>query len=440
MMAHGGGGTRRRAREFRRRRGVLSGGLRIAVIGAGVSGLTAAWTLAARHDVLLFERESRLGGHAHTHEVAVDGRSVPVDTGFMVFNTRTYPHFVAMLDALGVESRPSDMSFSVRCDRCDVEYSSAGVRGLFARPRQAFTTPHLAMLADIRRFFRAGRAALADGSAAGQSLGAFLDAHRFGAEVIRHFVLPMGGAIWSASSRTMREFPAASYLRFLDNHGLLAASGQPVWRTVVGGSRSYVQRIAARLGDGVRVGHPVTRVDRTAAGAVVSAAGLAPIAVDAVVVATHADEALALLGDASPDERAALGAFRYSVNPTVLHGDARWLPVTPAARASWNVRMPDCRDEQRPVTVTYDLARLQGLDAAPMLCTLNGDDFAAPVHARMTYAHPILDAAAIDAQPRVAALNGRRHTYFCGAHLRYGFHEDGVMSALAAVERLEATA
>lgn len=415
--------------------------LRIAVIGAGVSGLTAAWTLAARHDVVLFEREPRLGGHAHTHEVAVGGAVVPVDTGFMVFNERTYPQFVGLLKALGVESRPSDMSFSVRCDRCDIEYSSVGLRGLFARPRQAFTTPHLAMLADVLRFFRTGRAALADGSARTYSLGGFLDAHRFGDALVRHFVLPMGGAIWSASSRTMRDFPAASYLRFLENHGLLAASGQPVWRTIVGGSRTYVDRIAAALGDGVRVSAPVTRVTRTATGAIVQAEGREPMVVDAVVIATHADEALALLGDASPEERSALGAFRYSVNPTVLHGDARWLPATPAARASWNVRMPDCRDEHRPVTVTYDLARLQGLDDAhPMLCTLNGDDIAAPVYARMTYAHPILDGAAIAAQPRVAALNGTRRTFFCGAHLRYGFHEDGVMSALAAVERLEATA
>lgn len=428
------------AGNFRRLAG-FSFLLRIAVIGAGVSGLTAAWTLAPRHDILLFEREPRLGGHAHTHDVRVDGRMVPVDTGFMVFNERTYPHFVRMLEALGVASRPSDMSFSVRCDRCDIEYSSVGLRGLFAQPRKAVTAPNLAMLIDVLRFFRSGRAALADGSAATQSLGAFLDAHRFGEALIRHFVLPMGGAIWSASSRTMRDFPAASYLRFLENHGLLAASGQPVWRTIVGGSRRYVERIAARLGDGARVAAPVTRVTRTAHGAIVDAAGVGPVAVDAVVIATHADEALALLGDASPDERAALGAFRYSVNPTVLHGDARWLPATPAARASWNVRMPDCRDEHRPVTVTYDLARLQGLDGAgPMLCTLNGDDIGAPVHARMTYAHPILDGAAIAAQPRVAALNGTRHTYFCGAHLRYGFHEDGVMSALAAVARLEGTA
>jgi predicted NAD/FAD-binding protein len=415
--------------------------LKIGVIGAGVSGLTAAWRLARQHDVVLFEREPRLGGHAHTHTVTVGGRSVPVDTGFMVFNERTYPNFVRVLDELGVASRPSDMSFSVQCARCDVEYSSVGLRGLFARGRQAFTTPHLAMLADVLRFFRAGRAALADGSAAPLTLGAFLDRHGFGDGLIRHFVLPMGGAIWSASSRTMRDFPAASYLRFLENHGLLAASGQPVWRTIVGGSRTYVQRIADALGTGVRVGTPATAVRRTAAGAVVENAGADAVDVDAVVFATHADEALALLADPSPQEVAALSPFRYSVNPTVLHADGRHLPPTPAARASWNVRMADCRDEHLPVAVTYDLARLQGLEGVgPMLCTLNGGVIDDPVYARMTYAHPILDRPALDAQQTVAALNGTRRTYFCGAHLRYGFHEDGVMSALAVVERLEGRA
>lgn len=415
--------------------------MRIAIIGAGVAGLTAAWRLSGRHDVLLFEREPRLGGHAHTHDVTVAGRTVPVDTGFMVFNDRTYPDFIAMLDALGVASRPSDMSFSVRCARCDVEYSSAGLRGLFAQGWGAWTTPHLSMLADVLRFFRTGRAALADGRAAGHTLGSFLDAHRFGEPLVRHFVLPMGGAIWSASSETMRAFPAASYLRFLDNHGLLAASGQPVWRTILGGSRTYVTRIAQALGTGVRVGRPVTGVRRTGTGAVVTATGLDPVTVDAVVIATHADDALALLSDATEAERDALGAFRYSVNPTVLHGDDRLLPSVLAARASWNVRIADCRDECRPVSVTYDLARLQGLEGAgPMLCTLNGDDIGAPVYARMIYTHPILDGAALAAQPRVAALNGRDRTYFCGAHLRYGFHEDGVRSALAVVERLEGQA
>lgn len=403
-----------------------------------MSGLTAAWRLALRHDVHLFEREPRLGGHAHTHDVAVGSHSVPVDTGFMVFNERTYPNFVRLLTDLGVESRPSDMSFSVECRRCGVAYSSLGLRGLFARPRQAFTTPHLAMLAEILRFFRSGRQALADGTARPLPLGRFLESHRFGEALVRHFVLPMGGAIWSASSATMRNFPAESYLRFLDNHGLLAVSGQPVWRTVVGGSRTYVDRIASALGGGVRLATPVRAVTRTTRGARLEAASGPPLEVDAVVLATHADDALALLTDPSDAERAALSAFRYSMNPTVLHADDSQMPSTPAARASWNVRMADCRDEHQPVVVTYDLARLQGLEGVgPMLCTLNGGAVDGPVYARMTYAHPILDRPALDAQPVLAALNGIRHTYFCGAHLRYGFHEDGVLSALDVVDQLQ---
>ena len=411
--------------------------MNIAVIGGGVSGLTAAWLLSRTHQVRLYEREPRLGGHAHTHDVRVAGRMVAVDTGFMVFNTRTYPTFVALLAALGVESRPSDMSFSVTCDRCGVAYASTGLRGLFASPRQAFTPVHLAMFAEMFRFFRIGRRVLADGSVAALTLGEFLTVRRFGERVVRHFVLPMGGAIWSASSGAMQAFPAESYLRFLDNHGLLAARGQPLWRTVVGGSRAYVQRIAAALGDGVRVGRPVQRVTRTRAGVSIEAEGEPPQIVDAVVIATHADEALTLLSDPSEGEREALGAFRYSVNPTVLHSDPSYLPARPAARASWNVRMHDCRADDTPVSITYDLARLHGLGAAgPMLCTLNDAGAPACVHARMRYTHPVLDQRAAAAQRQLAALNGTRHTYYCGAHLGYGFHEDGARSAAVVAAQL----
>jgi predicted NAD/FAD-binding protein len=412
--------------------------VKVAVVGGGVSGLTAAWYLSRTHETWLFERDDRLGGHAHTHEITRQGRPVAVDTGFMVFNERTYPGFVRLLQALGVESRSSDMSFSVRCRRCDVEYSSVGLRGLFAQPRRAFTAAHLAMLVDVLRFFRTARRALADGSAAAFTLGEFLEAHRFSDELCRHFVLPMGGAIWSASAGDMRDFPAASYLRFLDNHGLLAATGQPVWRTIPGGSRRYVERIRAGLGDRVMAGRAVRRITRLDRGVALDVEGLPPIHADAVVVATHADDALALLGDASAAERAALSAFRYSENRAVLHDDVTQLPQRAAARASWNVAMDDCRADRSPVSVTYDLTRLQGLDGAgSLLCTLNGPPPAAGrALACMRYTHPILDRPALAAQGAIAALNGTRQTYFCGAHLRYGFHEDGVQSALAAVAGL----
>ncbi|MGE0360996.1 MAG: NAD(P)/FAD-dependent oxidoreductase [Vicinamibacterales bacterium] len=411
--------------------------MKIAVIGGGVSGLTAAYYLAQAHETWLFERDGRLGGHAHTHDVRRDGRTWPVDTGFMVFNHRTYPRFVRLLEALGVSSRPTDMSFSVRCRTCGVEYSSAGLRGLFADRRLARSTAHLAMLLDVLRFFRTARRALADGSAEPLTMGEFLEAHRFGDGLCRHFVLPMGGAIWSAPAAEMRDFPAASYLRFLDNHGLLAAAGQPRWRTIEGGSRVYVEAIRRVLGDRVVTGRPVTRVTRSARGATLDVDGLAPVEADAVVVATHADDALALLADPSDDEREALGAFRYSANHAVLHDDAAMLPARPAARASWNVTLDDCRDLRRDVAVTYDLARLQGLEAAgPLLCTLNGPRPATAPLACMRYTHPIFDRRALEAQRAVAALNGVRRTWYCGAHLRYGFHEDGVRSAVAVAAAL----
>ncbi len=407
--------------------------MKIAVIGSGVSGLTSAYLLSQAHDVTLFERESRLGGHAHTHAVADHGRSLQVDTGFMVFNERTYPNFIQLLARLGVRSRPSDMSFGVRCRRCGLEFSSVGLRGLFAQPWRAADPRHLMMLADVLRFFRRGKRALAEGTASGQSLGEFLAEGGHSQALVRHFLLPMGGAIWSASSADMRAFPAESFLRFFDNHGLLCATGQPVWRTVVGGSQAYVQAIARALDGRVEVAAPVHRVRRGERLVELQLRSGARATFDHVVIATHADEALFLLADPSSEEREALGAFRYSTNHTVLHSDTSLLPSAPGARASWNCDLLDCRDEQSAVAVTYDLNRLQGHQASrPILASLNSvAPIATGVLAQMVYTHPILDGAAFDAQPRVARLNGQRRTYYCGAHLRYGFHEDGVVSALA---------
>jgi len=411
--------------------------VRIAVVGAGISGLSAAYLLARSHTVTLYEQEARLGGHAHTHDVVIAGRTFPVDTGFMVFNAHTYPNFIRLLAELGVESRPSDMSFSVRCRRCAIEYSSVGLDGLFAQRSRLLSSGHWRLLADILKFFRLGRQALAGGLET-RTLGEFLDQNGFGDQLARHFVLPMGGAIWSASPGEMRGFPAASYLRFMDNHGLLTAAGQPQWRTILGGSRMYVSALAARLGTGVRAGTPVRAVIRHDRGVSVATADGTVSEHDAVVVATHADQALAILGDASPREREALGRFRYSANDTCLHSDDRFLPAEPYARASWNCDLADCRDPHSPISVTYDLNRLQGhRPGRALLCTLNPiEPVAGDPIARMTYTHPILDGAAIEGQGLISGMNGERRTWFCGAHLRYGFHEDGMASAVVVARGL----
>lgn len=401
------------------------------MVGAGVSGLTTAWLLSREHAITLFEQEARLGGHAHTHDVEIEGRQLSIDTGFMVFNERTYPHFVRILSRLGVDSQPSDMSFSVRCRRCRLEYSSAGLNGVFAQRANLVRLPHWRLLADIRRFFQLGREALARGVDR-RTLGEFLDVGGFGEQLARHFVLPLGGAIWSASLADMRCFPAASYLRFMENHGLLSTAGQPQWRTIRGGSATYVRAMVADLGDAVRLSTRVHAVTRHERGVTVSHGDGGEAEYDAVVIATHADQALALLADPSSQEREALGRFRYSTNDAWLHDDDALMPSEPLAHASWNCDLADCLDVNAPVSVTYDVRRLQGHRSyRPLLCSLNPvQPIGRTTWARMSYTHPILDGPAIEGQRMLSALNGERRTWYCGAHLGYGFHEDGVVSAL----------
>jgi predicted NAD/FAD-binding protein len=405
--------------------------VKVAVVGAGIAGLAATYLLSRAHDVTLFEAEGRLGGHAHTHVVTGGDGTWPIDTGFMVFNERTYPNFVRLLRQLGVESRPSDMSFGLRCRRCAVAFSSRGLRGLLAQPWRAADPRHLAMVRDMFRFFREGKRLLDQSSVASDpSLGEFLARGRYGRWFQRHFLLPMAGAIWSAPGRDIRAFPARSFLRFYENHGLLGVDDAPVWQTVAGGSRTYVEAIRARSRATFHTGVPVTAIRRCPGTAMLqTAAGTQTF--DCVVIATHADQALALLHDPSDAERDALGRFRYSMNRAVLHSDESALPVRSAARASWNSEVDDCQDESAPASVTYDLTRLQGVGTTARYClSLNRPRPVSHPIAEMHYAHPVLDGSAFEGQRLVAALNGQRHTFYCGAHLGYGFHEDGVVSAL----------
>ena len=410
-------------------------GLRVGVIGSGISGLAAAHYLARQHRVTLFEAESRLGGHAHTHDVVIGGRLLRVDTGFIVYNHRTYPRFVALLAELGVRGRKSDMSFGVRCRRCGLEYSSRGIGGLFAQRRRAMDPTHLRLLADIPRFNRDARALLAR-PAGNLTLGEFLDHGRYSRGFVRHFMLPMGAAIWSAPFAEMRRFPARSFLRFFANHGWLTLTGAPQWWTVEGGSRTYVDAIARRLDGDIQLSRAVEAVRRGDAGVTVFS-GARAWRFDRIVIATHADQALRLLADPSEDERRLLGAFRYSRNRAVLHADRAALPGAAGAWAAWNSDLADCGDDTAPVSLTYHMNRLQGVPGPDELCvTLNPARDPARVLLAMDYTHPILDGPALRAQPEIERKNGERQTFFAGAHLGNGFHEDGLRSAIAAAERI----
>ncbi|MFF4139309.1 NAD(P)/FAD-dependent oxidoreductase [Streptomyces mirabilis] len=413
---------------------------RTAVIGSGVAGLTAAHILARAHHVTLYEADDRVGGHAHTHDLtAPDGRTHRVDSGFIVHNRRTYPNLLRLFDELGVATQESEMSMSVRCEGCGLEYAGArGVRGLLAQPRNTLRGPYLRMLAEVPRFHRAARRLLEHGGTDDtRTLGEFLDEAGFSTYFRSHFMTPVVSAVWSCDPETALKYPAAYLFRFLAHHGMLSVSGSPVWRTVTGGSGTYVERIAARLHE-VRAGTPVRSVLRHTDGVEVTAVDGTTASYDHVVVAAHPDQALRLLGDATVDEKEVLGAFRYSRNATLLHTDTTVLPRASGARASWNYLMPDCRAGADRVRVSYDMNRLQRLEAPQTyVVTLGGHDRVDParVLARMTYEHPVYTPESVAAQRRLPELN-TDVTAFAGAYHGWGFHEDGCRSGVGAAAAL----
>ena len=414
----------------------MSGGprLKIAVIGTGISGLSAAWLLSQRHDVTVYERSFRPGGHSNTVEVGATGATIPVDTGFIVYNPKNYPNLTALFDHLGVATKPSDMSFGVSLDGGRLEYAGTDLLGLFAQKRNLFSPRFLGMLGDLLRFYReAPAAALADPAI---TLGDYLRAGRYGDAFCRDHLLPMAAAIWSAPPEAMLAYPAASFIRFHTNHGLLQIANRPEWRTVEGGSRSYVRKLTAALAGRVRLDCGATFVRRTSAGVVVGDAQGNAARFDHVVLATHADQTLALLADADGAERDVLGAFRYSRNLAILHTDARFMPLRRAAWSSWNFIGE--RDAPSGVSVTYWMNRLQSLPGPDLFVTLNP---AQPPHAGTLlhseiYEHPMFDARAIRAQARLWSLQGRGKVWFCGAYFGAGFHEDGLQAGLAVAEAL----
>jgi len=392
--------------------------MRIAVVGSGISGLGAAYLLRRAHDVHVFEREGRAGGHANT--VVRDG--LALDTGFLVYNERNYPLLTRLFHELGVATHPSDMSFSVSCSGCGLEYSG---RRPFAQPTNAAKPAFVALLWEIGRWLRTARPG--DES---QSLAEYLDEHRYSQQFRRHFLVPLTSALWSTAPSRALEVPAAYAIRFFANHGMLGF-GRFRWRTVTGGSRRYVEAIGARLGDRLRLGSAVRSVRRSADG-VELRLGDRVERFDRVVLATHADQALALLEDPTPEERQVLSRFVYTRNEAVLHTDSSFLPRTRRARASWNYRLGD---DGRP-TITYHLNRLQGLVADREYCvTLNETVSEEHVLARVAYEHPLYTVDTPRAQASLARLAGGR-THYAGAYFGNGFHEDGLASGVAVARAL----
>jgi predicted NAD/FAD-binding protein len=411
--------------------------MRVAIVGAGIAGNVAAARLHGAHEVTVFEAGSHVGGHSHTHDIEVAGRQVAVDTGFIVYNERTYPRFTALLAALDVATQPSSMSFSVVDEAAGLEYNGTSLNTLFVQRRNLLRPAFLGMLRDILRFHREAPRLLA-GDGGELPLGDFLEAGRYGEAFKRHYIVPMGAAIWSTDPASMLAFPARFFVRFLENHGMLTVNERPLWRTVSGGSARYVERLTAAFRHRIRLRAPVESIRRLPAGAVVKPRGQDAQQFDAVFLACHSDQALRLLADPSAAEREVLGAIRFQRNEAVLHTDGRLLPRRRRAHAAWNYHvLPGLAG---PAALTYHMNILQQLDLpVPLLVTLNRTEAIDParVLARMHYDHPLFTTASVAAQARHRELNGARNTYFCGAWWRNGFHEDGVASAEAAVSHFE---
>jgi predicted NAD/FAD-binding protein len=417
---------------------------RVAVIGSGISGLSVAHGLRDDAQVTLFESSDYFGGHTNTVDVTLDGVTHGVDTGFLVLNERTYPNLLRLFAELGVEIAKSDMSFSVQVPGQGLEWSGCDLNTVFAQRRNLLRPRFWRMLADLMRFNRLATALAQSGQAAqlGQPIGEFLAQHRFSTEFSEWYFLPMIGCIWSCPIDQMLRFPVETMLRFCHNHGLLQVANRPQWYTVRGGARTYVHKILAAIPD-ARLNMAVLSVRRLGDGlGVLVATPAGTERFDEVVMACHSDQSLALLSDASADEAEVLGAIRYHRNRAVLHTDTSLLPKRPLAWAAWNYeRAADDSREQAAVCLHYLLGRLQPLPfSTPVVVSLNPtrEPGAGTIHAEFDYAHPVFDTAAIAAQRRVPALQGRQHTWYCGAWTRYGFHEDGLMSGLAVVDSLRA--
>ncbi len=409
--------------------------MRIAVVGSGIAGMATAWQLAREHSVVLFEADSRLGGHTHTHTVQREGRSFEVDSGFIVHNPENYPLLTAMFRELGVETQPTTMSFSVHSERTGLEYNAGTLNGLFCQRRNLLRPRFYRMVADILRFYRESPALL-EGDAQGPALGDYLREHRYSPMFIDEHLIPMASALWSSPSDRVLQFPARYLVQFMANHHMLSASARPTWRVVKGGSRAYIRALESRWRVEARLSSPVQAVRRVEGGVEITTPHYAET-FDQAVLACHSDQALKLLDDPTEREREVLGAIRFQANETVLHTDARLLPKNPRAWAAWNAHIP--AEPSADCTVSYCMNLLQGLSSRePFVVTLNRTAAIDPakIIARMRYAHPEYTHASVAAQGRRAEINGVDRIWYAGAYWGWGFHEDGIRSGIDVVRAL----
>lgn len=410
---------------------------RIAVVGSGISGLSAAWLLAKTHHVVLYEADRRLGGHSHTVTTSMEGKEVAIDTGFIVYNEPTYPNLTAFFDHLGVQTVPSNMSFGVSLDHGRFEYASSRISSYFRDPRAILNPRFWEVVREVVRFYRTAPDDMRRLADDGLALGDFLDACGYGQTFQQDHLLPQAAAIWSCSVEEIRTFPASSFLAFCDSHGLMRFSGRPKWRTVAGGSKTYVSAIAADFSGEVRLNAAISSIRRVAGKVDVQDVSGAIERFDDIVLACHADQALRLMTDPSPDEQALLSSFRYTRNTTVLHGDKRMMPSRRHWWSSWNYLSRT--GDHSEATVTYWMNLLQTLPIkSDLFVTLNPPsrlELAGEIR-RDEYEHPVFDGPAMDAQRKIWAIQGQRNTWFCGAYFGAGFHEDGLQAGLAVAEQL----